>query len=110
MVQESQHRSSESILNDRMVKGPKGTTTDTVLTCTNNSPKVLAVPTDVSAIHIFNDTSATFRYGGASVTTGTGGKLFPQSTMVMNSPFSDFELFFIQNSGGDLDLDIVNFF
>jgi len=102
--------SLEPLLNSRLVKGPSGPTTNRQVTLVSGTPKKVTPTSGCSAMHIFNNTAVNIRYGGSGVDGSSGVVLFNQSTLVISSPKSDFEIHFFQGSGSDKTLDIVEFF
>ena len=107
----SDHISLEPLLNERLVQGASGTTVDSELSLTDGVAKAFSPTAGATQVQIFNDSGvAEVRYGGASIAAGKGGKLFSNQTMVLQNPKDDLVLYFFQNSGGDIVLDVVEFF
>ena len=104
------HISLEPLLNDRMVKGPSGTTTNRVVSLTADTAIAVTPTAGISAMHIFNDTGENIRYGGSGVDGNSGVKFFNQSTLVFDSPSDDFIIYFYNSGGAAVDLDIVEFY
>jgi len=87
-----------------------GNTTNRVVSLTDATAVAVTPTADTRELHIFNDTGQTLRYGGSGVTQTSGGILFNQGTIVFKNPDSDFSVWFIQSSGGAIDLDVIEFF
>lgn len=104
------HISLEPLLNDRLVQSPGGTTSNREFTATNSTATALSPTASATAMWIYNDTTTTFRYGGSGVDGSSGIEFFPKQTLIINNPKDDFLLYFFQSSGGDLVLDVVEFF
>jgi hypothetical protein len=110
MPNDPTHISLEPLFNNRMIKGPAGTSTDSQLAMADSTPVPFTPSSGVSSIHFFNNTGGTVNYGGASVSDTTGVKIFNQGALVIDSPSDDFQIYFYQTSGGPTNLDYVEFF
>lgn len=104
------HVSIETLLNDRIVKGPAGRATDRQVSLAADTAVRVTPTAFASAMHIFNNTGETIYYGGSSIDNTKGVKFYNQSTLVINSPGSDFEIYFYQAGGAAVNLDIVEFY
>lgn len=93
-----------------VVEGVGGTTTNRVLAMSNNAATSDSPTADCVEIHYSNNTGTTVRYGGSGVTSTTGGKMQDGTTMVFKAPRSGFTIYFLQASGGSVNLDVVEFF
>lgn len=80
------------------------------MTLNNNTATKVEPTSGATEIHFVNDMSTNARYGGTGVTASSGGLFFNQSTLIIKNPSSDFDIYFIQNSGSAKTLDVVEFF
>ena len=110
MTAKNEHISIEPLLNNRMVRSPSGTTTDRQVSLTDGVAIKITPTSGATMMLLFNPSTIQYQMGGSGVTTSTGFTLFQKSTFTILSPESDFEIYGIQNSGGDLNIDIVEFF
>ena len=96
--------------NGNSINSPNGTATNRQVTLADNTATEFTATADSTEVHLINNSGSTFRYGGGTVSATTGGLLFSGSTMVIKNPGSTFKLYFIQNSGGPLSLDVVEMY
>jgi hypothetical protein len=93
-----------------VVEGVGGSTTDRVVLLGDNAVVSDTPTADVSEVHYVNTSGKNIRYGGSGVTATTGGILYNGSTLVFKSPQSNLIVNFIQNSGGPINLYVVEFY
>jgi len=86
-----------------------GVTINREVTLANNTAVKIEPTSGASEMHLVNDMATNARYGGTGVTASSGGILFNQSTLIIKNPSSDFDIYFIQNSGESKTFDVVEF-
>lgn len=85
-----------------------GTTSNRRVTLTNATAIEITASNNVRSMHIFNDTGVNVRYGGSSVSSSQGGMIYPGGTLPLNVN-SNSSIYLRQDSGGNVDIDIVEF-
>lgn len=93
-----------------IVEGAGGTVTNRQVTLADNVATSDSPSADVTEIHYSNQTGQDIRYGGSGVTASTGGMFYNGTTMAFKNPQSDLAIYFIQNSGSPVNLDVVEFY
>lgn len=93
-----------------VVTGPGSTTTSRQVTLTDGVAVSDTPSNGVTELQYCNQTGQNVRYGGTGIDASTGGMLYNGSTLVIKSPRSNFAIYFYQNSGGNLNLDVVEFY
>lgn len=109
---DSDYLSSENSLNDlrQLIENAQITGAASNRQVTINPAAAVEITPTAGAkeLHIFNDTGVGVRYGGSGVTTSTGGKIFNNGSLALRVNSST-SLYLIPESGGDVNIEIVEF-